>query len=78
MNIKLKSDLDHLERLAAEYHNDGCSETAIDIRRAVMDIANLRDHIWAVEKEHKQMAFTINRIKSLCGWGNIHNLEVGP
>ena len=40
---KIKSDLDHLERLAADFHSDGHAQTAIDLRRAVMDIQNLRD-----------------------------------
>jgi len=40
---KIKSDLDHLERLAADFHSDGHAQTAIDLRRAIMDIQNLRD-----------------------------------
>ena len=40
---KIKSDLDHLEQLASDFHSDGHAQTAIDLRRAVMDIQNLRD-----------------------------------
>jgi len=42
---KIKSDLDHLERLAADFHSDGHAQTAIDLRRAIMDIQNLRDEL---------------------------------
>ena len=40
---KIKSDLDHLEQLASDFHSDGHAQTAIDLRRAIMDIQNLRD-----------------------------------
>ena len=40
---KIKSDLDHLEQLASDFHSDGHAQTAIDLRRAIQDIKNLRD-----------------------------------
>jgi len=48
---KIKSDLDHLERLAADFHSDGHAQTAIDLRRAVMDIQNLRDKVWKAARD---------------------------
>tara|TARA_R110000764_G_scaffold145304_1_gene233072 strand:+ start:203 stop:388 length:186 start_codon:yes stop_codon:yes gene_type:complete len=48
---KIKSDLDHLERLAADFHSDGHAQTAIDLRRAVMDIQNLRDKVWKASRD---------------------------
>ena len=41
--IDLKSNLDHLESLAADFHSDGHAQTATDFRTAIMDIQNLRD-----------------------------------
>ena len=48
--IDLKSNLDHLESLAADFHSDGHAQTAADFRTAIMDIQNLRDYVWQLEK----------------------------
>ena len=48
--IDLKSNLDHLESLAADFHSDGHAQTAADFRTAIMDIQNLRDYMWQLEK----------------------------
>ena len=48
---KIKSDLDHLEQLASDFHSDGHAQTAIDLRRAIMDIQNLRDELHNLNKK---------------------------
>lgn len=57
--INIKSDLDFLERLAADFHSDGHAQTAVDFRRAVMDIQNLRDYASQLERSIHQMSATI-------------------
>jgi hypothetical protein len=54
--IDIKSDLDHLEQVAADFHSDGHAQTAVDFRRAVMDIQNLRDYAAQLEKSIHQMS----------------------
>ena len=57
--ITMKSDLDHLEQVAADFHSDGHAQTAVDFRRAVMDIQNLRDYAAQLEKSIHQMSDTV-------------------
>tara|TARA_R110000787_G_scaffold269779_1_gene376670 strand:- start:283 stop:459 length:177 start_codon:yes stop_codon:yes gene_type:complete len=42
---KIKTDLDQLEALASDFHNDGYHNNAYHLRSAVMDIQNLRDQL---------------------------------
>ena len=55
MMAAIKSDLDHLERLAADFHSDGHAQTAVDFRRAVKDIQNLRDYASQLERSIHRM-----------------------
>ena len=61
---KIKSDLDHLERLAADFHSDGHAQTAIDLRRAVMDIQNLRDKVWKAARDLNDFSLELSSWKS--------------
>ena len=54
--ITIKSDLDYLEQLAADFHSDAHAQTAVDLRRAVMDIQNLRDYAAQLERSIHQMS----------------------
>ena len=54
--IDIKSDLDNLEQLAADFHSDGHAQTAVRFRRAVKDIQNLRDYAAQLEKSIHQMS----------------------
>ena len=73
--INIKSNLDFLERLAADFHSNGHAQTAIegqrvnpqllgrvmagDLRRAVKDIQNLRDYASRLERSIHEMSATI-------------------
>ena len=57
--ITIKSDLDYLEQLAADFHSDAHAQTAVDLRRAVMDIQNLRDYAAQLEKSIHQLSDTV-------------------
>ena len=58
--IDIKSNLDHLESLAADFHSDGHAQTAIDFRTAIMDISNLRDSNAILERNIREMSAEIN------------------
>ena len=58
--IDLKSNLDHLESLAADFHSDGHAQTATDFRTAIMDISNLRDYAERLERNNNQMSCELN------------------
>ena len=58
--IDLKSNLDHLESLAADFHSDGHAQTATDFRTAIMDISNLRDSNAILERNIREMSAEIN------------------
>ena len=62
--IDLKSNLDHLESLAADFHSDGHAQTATDFRTAIMDIQNLRDSNAILERNIKEMSAEINTLKT--------------
>jgi hypothetical protein len=57
--IDIKSDLDYLAQLAADFQSDGHAKTAADFRRAVMDIQNLRDYAAQLEKSIHQLSDTV-------------------
>jgi hypothetical protein len=56
--IELKSNLDRLENSAANLPD--ASQLASDIRAAIMDIQNLRDHITNLEKTPVDLGTVIN------------------
>ena len=58
--IDLKSNLDHLESLAADFHSDGHAQTPTDLRTAIMDISNLRDSNAILERNIREMSAEIN------------------
>ena len=62
--IDIKSNLDHLESLAADFHSDGHAQTAIDFRTAIMDISNLRDSNAILERNIREMSAEINTLKT--------------
>lgn len=66
--INIKSDLDFLESLAADFHSDGHAQTAIDFRRAVTDIQNLRDYASQLEKSIHQMSAQIAEAEGMARW----------
>ena len=53
--IDIKTDIDHLDGLAAQYLADGLEETGKDIRGAAADIKNLRDHCIILEQQNAQV-----------------------
>ena len=53
--IDLKTDIDHLDGLAAQYLSDGLEETGKDIRAAAADLKNLRDHCIILEQQNAQV-----------------------
>ena len=53
--IDIKTDIDHLDGLAAQYLADGLEETGKDIRGAAADIKNLRDHCITLEQQNAQV-----------------------
>jgi hypothetical protein len=56
----IKSDLDHLEQLAADFHSDGHAQTARDIRLAIGDIQNMRDKTWVAARELSEFALKLS------------------
>mgnify|MGYP001219703868 CR=1 FL=1 len=57
----IKSDLDHLEQMAADFHSDGHAKIASDIRLAISDIQNLRDKTWTAARELSEFAMNLAR-----------------
>ena len=55
-----KSDLNHLEKLAADFHSDGYAQTARDIRLAIGDIQNMRDKTWLAARELSEFALKLS------------------
>jgi len=53
--IDIKTDIDHLDGLAAQYLADGLEETGKDIRAAAADLKNLRDHCIILEQQNAQV-----------------------
>ena len=56
----IKSDLDHLEKMAADFHSDGHAQTARDIRVAISDIQNMRDKTWTAARELSDFALKLS------------------
>ena len=48
--IDIKSNIDHLDALAAQYLADDLTETGKDIRAAAADLKNLRDYAIQLER----------------------------
>ena len=48
--IDIKSNIDHLDELAAQYLADDLTETGKDIRAAASDLKNLRDYAVQLER----------------------------
>ena len=71
--IDLKSNLDHLESLAADFHSDGHAQTAADFRTAIMDIQNLRDSNAILERNIKEMSASIIDLNA-----ELNTLKTGP
>ena len=57
--IDLKTDIDHLDGLAAQYLSDGLEETGKDIRAAAADLKNLRDRCIILEQQNAELLHDI-------------------
>ena len=73
--IDLKTDLDHLDGLAALYLADGLEETGKDIRAAAADLKNLRDYAIQLERNVSEMSAQVQSFKDSAGHSLLNELE---
>ena len=66
--IDLKTDLDHLDGLAALYLADGLEETGKDIRAAAADLKNLQEYAEKLERNVSQMSAEVQSYKGSFGY----------
>ena len=73
--IDIKSNIDHLDELAAQYLADDLTETGKDIRAAAADLKNLRDYAIQLERNIERMSADIQTLKDSAGISLVHELE---
>jgi hypothetical protein len=65
--IDIKSNIDHLDELAAQYLADDLTETGKDIRAAAADLKNLRDYAVQLERNINEMSAEIQTLRDATG-----------
>ena len=73
--IEIKSNIDHLDELAAQYLADDLTETGKDIRAAAADLKNLRDYAVQLERNIERMSADIQTLKDSAGISLVNELE---
>ena len=73
--IDIKSNIDHLDALAAQYLADDLTETGKDIRAAAADLKNLRDYAVQLERNIERMSADIQTLKDSAGISLVNELE---
>ena len=73
--IDIKTDIDHLDGLAAQYLADGLEETGKDIRAAAADLKNLRDYAVQLERNVSEMSAQVQSFKDSAGHSLLNELE---
>ena len=66
--IELKTDIDYLDRLAADSIEAGRDSTGADIRAAAVDIKNLKEHVEELERVNSQMRVEVDSYKGSFGY----------
>ena len=73
--IDIKSNIDHLDELAAQYLADDLTETGKDIRAAAADLKNLRDYAAQLERNIERMSADIQTLNDSAGNSLVNELE---
>ena len=73
--IDIKSNIDHLDALAAQYLADDLTETGKDIRAAAADLKNLRDYAIQLERNIERMSADIQTLNDSAGISLVNELE---
>ena len=80
--IDIKSNIDHLDGLAAQFMADdfndnrlALTETGKDIRAAAADLKNLRDYAVQLERNIERMSADIQTLKDSAGISLVNELE---
>ena len=80
--IDIKSNIDHLDGLAAQFMADDFNdnrlaliETGKDIRAAAADLKNLRDYAVQLERSIERMSADIQTLKDSAGISLVNELE---
>ncbi len=73
--IDIKSNIDHLDALAAQYLADDLTETGKDIRAAAADLKNLRDYAAQLERNIERMSADIQTLNDSAGNSLVNELE---
>ena len=73
--IEVKTDIDYLDRLAADSIEAGRDATGADIRAAAVDIKNLRDYAAQLERNIDRMSADIQTLKDSAGISLVNELE---
>ena len=73
--IDIKSNIDHLDALAAQYLADDLTETGKDIRAAAADLKNLRDYAVQLERNIERMSADIQTLNDSAGNSLVNELE---
>ena len=73
--IDIKSNIDHLDALAAQYLADDLTETGKDIRAAAADLKNLRDYAIQLERNVSEMLAEVQTLNDSDGKSLANELE---
>lgn len=73
--IDIKSNIDHLDALAAQYLADDLTETGKDIRAAAADLKNLRDYAIQLERNVSEMSAEVQTLNDSAGKSLANELE---
>lgn len=73
--IDIKSNIDHLDALAAQYLADDLTETGKDIRAAAADLKNLREYAAQLERNIERMSADIQTLNDSAGNSLVNELE---
>jgi len=73
--IDIKSNIDHLDALAAQYLADDLTETGKDIRAAAADLKNLRDYAIQLERNVSEMSADVQTLNDSAGNSLANELE---
>ena len=65
--IEVKTDIDYLDRLAADSIEAGRDETGADIRAAAVDIKNLKEYADRLERSINEMSAEIQTLRDASG-----------
>ena len=74
--IDIKSNIDHLDALAAQYLADDLTETGKDIRAAAADLKNLRDYAIQLERNVSEMSAEVQTLNDSAGKSLANELEL--